>query len=108
MAQKDTVQDVTAQFGKAVDENVTKLQEFGDKNVSKFQEFSDKLVDDTKRSVNVSLDAYEKTLANTLDLQKKIASETKLEWFETLVGAQASFVAEVNSAATSALREVLR
>ena len=69
---------------------------------------SEKLIETAKKSSGASLDAYEKAVGSLVDFQQKAAGATQLDWVNTLVKAQTTFVTEISAAYTSAAREALK
>ena len=54
------------------------------------------------------LDAYEKGIEQTIELQLKIASMTQQEWLKDLIEKQADVTREVTSSYTSTARSLLK
>ena len=74
----------------------------------RIRSMNEKLLDAYKHSGNISMDAYEKTLASLLDFEEKAADATQLEWVSALASAHAKFVTEVSAAYTRAARDMLK
>jgi Phasin protein len=54
------------------------------------------------------LDAYEKAVEQTIELQLKVAGVTEQEWLKDLIEKQADFAREVTSSYTSIVRSLLK
>lgn len=74
----------------------------------RIRDLNEKLITAAKQSGNLSLDAYEKTLAGIVEFETKVANATQLDWISALANAHTSFVNEVSSAYVTAARDVLK
>ncbi len=61
-----------------------------------------------RKAGNVYLDAYEKAVDRTVDLELKLAGMTKQEWLQTVIEAQAELTREVAGSYTSVARTLLK
>ncbi|PID55298.1 MAG: hypothetical protein CSB46_00395 [Micrococcales bacterium] len=75
---------------------------------ARVRELNEQLIATYKKNQNVSLDAYEKTLATLLDFTEKTADATQVEWLSALVTTHAKFVTEISSAYTRAARDMIK
>lgn len=79
-----------------------------DEAADRVRALNEKLIETAKKSGTVSLDAYEKALASLVEFQQKAAGATQLDWVNTIVKAQTTFLSEISSAYTTAAREALK
>lgn len=92
-----TVGEAAAAFAPNVEEAAERIREL-----------NEKLITAAKQSGNISLDAYEKTLAGLVDFEEKVADASQLDWISALAKAHTNFVNEVSSAFTTAARDALK
>lgn len=71
------------------------------------REFTERLTGAGRAFGQLALDTQERTVAGILDLQERAAEAAPSEWLKTTIGAQASFVREVNGAYVKAARSLL-
>ena len=79
-----------------------------DEAADRVRALNEKLIETAKKSGTASLDAYEKALASLVEFQQKAAGATQLDWVNTIVKAQTTFLSEISSAYTTAAREALK
>lgn len=94
----------TAQFEKTAAAFSTNVEE----SAERIRALNEKLIDAAKQNGTATLDAYEKTLANLVDLEQKAADASQLDWVSALAKAHTSFITEVSTAFTTAARDVLK
>jgi hypothetical protein len=79
-----------------------------DEAADRIRALNEKLLDAAKQTGTVSLDAYEKALSSLVEFETKVAGATQLDWVNTVVKAQTSFLSDISAAYTAAAREVLK
>ena len=72
------------------------------------QEASDQLFTAARKAGNLYLDAYEKAVDRTINLELSLAAATQQEWLKSLIEAQADVARELTSSYTAAARAVLK
>jgi len=104
----EQAQRTAEQANQALNDAAAKVAPTMDEAATRIRELNEKLITAAKQSGNISLDAYEKTLAGLVDFEEKVADATQLDWVSALAKAHANFVTEVSSAYTTAARDALR
>lgn len=94
----------TAQFQKTAAAVSANFEE----SAERIRALNEKMIEAAKQSGTTSLDAYEKTLANLVDLEQKAADASQLDWVSALAKAHTSFVTEISTAFTTAARDALK
>ena len=59
------------------------------------REQSEQFMSTSRKAANLYLDAYEKAVDRTVDLELKLASVTKQEWLQNVIEAQADISREL-------------
>jgi hypothetical protein len=72
------------------------------------RDLNERIIEASRKAGKAYLDAYETSLKGVADYQQKVADATPVEWFSTLMNAQADFTREVAKAVTSSTRELLK
>jgi hypothetical protein len=72
------------------------------------KDLNEQVLGAARQAGTVYLDACEKAIDQTIDLQLKVAGMTKQEWLKNLIETQAGFTREVTSSYTSAARSLLK
>jgi hypothetical protein len=85
-----------------------RVEEQFDDAVKRIRELNERVIEAAKQSGRVSLDAYERSLKDLLDFEKKVANATQLDWVNALASAHAKFISDVSQAYTQAARELLK
>ncbi len=68
----------------------------------------EKLTDGSRKAGLTAVDAYEKSGLSIADFQGKVAKAAPVEWFSTVLDAQADFTRTVVTAQASAARDLLK
>jgi hypothetical protein len=76
--------------------------------VDRMRELNDKMFSAAKQAGTVSLDSYERTLANLLDFRQKFVDSFKVEQFSEAAKAQAAIINSVSSAFVDTARILLK
>jgi len=71
------------------------------------KERSEQFVSTARKAGNAYLDAYDKAVDSTLELQLKVAGMTQQQWLTDLVKTQAEFAREVTDSYTSTARSLI-
>ena len=79
-----------------------------EETAQRIRDLTERFIEQAKAAGNATLDAYEQSLKNLLDLQQKSASATQLDWVSSIATAHAKFVQDMNAAYVSAAREMLQ
>lgn len=79
-----------------------------DEAADRIRALNEKLIESAKKTGTTSLDAYEKALASFVDFQNQVAGATQLDWVNTVVKAQTTFLSEISAAYTKAARDALK
>ncbi len=79
-----------------------------DDAAERIRALNEKLLTAAKQAGQGSLDAYEKTLASLVEFEEKVAGASQLDWVSALAKAHATFVTDLSSAYTSAVRAALK
>lgn len=69
---------------------------------------NEKLIALAKKTGHASLDSYEKALQSLVEFEQQVAGASQIDWINTVVKAQTSFLSEISAAYTSAAREALK
>jgi hypothetical protein len=72
------------------------------------KELNDQFLATARKAGNLYLDAYEKAVDRTVDLELKLAGMTKQEWLHSIIEAQADVTREVATSYTSVARTLLK
>ena len=72
------------------------------------KELNDQFLATARKAGNLYLDAYEKAVDRTVDLELKLAGMTKQEWLHSIIEAQADVTREVASSYTTVARSLLK
>ena len=79
-----------------------------EETAQRIRDLPEQFIERAKAAGNATLDAYEQSLQNLLDLQQKSASDSQLDWVSSIATAHAKFVQDMNAAYVSAAREMLK
>ena len=90
------------------DESVQDHSRNFDAVADRVRALNEKLMETAKSAGNDSLDAYERAFAEFVGVQRQIAGTTRLEWVDTVVRAQTTFLTEISAAYATAAREALK
>jgi hypothetical protein len=72
------------------------------------KELNEQLLVTARKAGNLYLDAYEKAVDRTVNLELKLAGMTKQEWLQSIIEAQADVTREVASSYTTVARSLLK
>jgi hypothetical protein len=72
------------------------------------KELNEQFLTTARKAGNLYLDAYEKTVDRTIDLERKVAGMTKQEWLRSILEAQADLTREVTSSYAQVARSFLK
>jgi hypothetical protein len=72
------------------------------------RDLNERIIEASRKAGKAYLDAYEASLKSVADYQQKVADATPVEWFSTLMNAQAEFTREAAKAVTASTRELLK
>ena len=72
------------------------------------KELNEQFLTTARKAGNLYLDAYEKTVDRTVDLELKLAGITKQEWLRNIIEAQADVTREIASSYTQVARSLLK
>jgi hypothetical protein len=72
------------------------------------RDLNERIIESSRRAGKAYLDAYEGSLKGIADYQQKVADASPVEWFSTLMNAQADFTREMAKAVTASTREMLK
>jgi hypothetical protein len=70
--------------------------------------FNEQFLGAARQAGTLYLDAYEKAIEQTIELQLKVASMTQQEWLKNLIEKQADVTREVASSYTNTARSLLK
>jgi hypothetical protein len=73
---------------------------------ARIRELNERLIESAKAAGASTLDAYEKVLQNLLDLEKRLAGATQLDWVSALAQTHAAMVRDLAVAYSKAAREL--
>jgi hypothetical protein len=73
----------------------------------KVTELNEKAVENGKKLGAAYLDSYENAVLTMVDSYEKVAAQTKVEWLESAVAAQARVTREMTKAYTASARELV-
>jgi hypothetical protein len=85
----------------------TKTQPTVEEATQKVTELGEQAFENGKKVGNAYLDSYEKLVLTLADTYEKAAAQTKIEWLETAVAAQAGLTRELTKAYPAAARELV-
>lgn len=72
------------------------------------KDLNEKWMESSKNAGLVTLDAYEKAVTSVVDFEKKVASDSDLEWVSALAATHAKALADMTSSYTMAVRDLLK
>jgi hypothetical protein len=72
------------------------------------KELNEQFLVTARKAGNLYLDAYEKAVDRTVNLELKLAGMTKQEWLHSIIEAQADVTREVASSYTTVARSLLK
>lgn len=72
------------------------------------KELNEQLLVTARKAGNLYLEAYEKAVDRTVNLELKLAGMTKQEWLQSIIEAQADVTREVASSYTTVARSLLK
>jgi hypothetical protein len=70
--------------------------------------FNEQFLGAARQAGTLYLDAYEKAVDQTIQIQLKVAGMTQQEWLKNLIETQADFTRELTSSYTSTARSLLK
>jgi hypothetical protein len=73
-----------------------------------FEWFNEQFLATARRAGNLYLDAYEKTVDRTIELEVELAGLTQQEWLRDVIQAQTDLAREITSSYTTTARSLLR
>jgi hypothetical protein len=72
------------------------------------KELNEQFLATARKAGNLYLDAYEKAVDRTVDLEQKLAGITQQEWLRSIIEAQADVTRELASSYTTVARSLLK
>jgi hypothetical protein len=72
------------------------------------KEFNEQIVEASRKASIQTIEAYEKAVDRTIDLERKLAGATKQEWLKALIDAHADIASEWTTAYTTTARGILK
>lgn len=72
------------------------------------KDLNEKWMESSKNAGFVALDAYEKAVTSIVDFEKKVASDSDLEWVSALATTHAKVISDMTSSYTTAVRDLLK
>ncbi|WP_349827769.1 hypothetical protein [Brevibacterium litoralis] len=75
---------------------------------TRVRDLNEKLIEAAKQNGNVSLDVYEKTLADMLQYSQKTADSTEVEFISSITKAHADYINSVTKIFTGIARDALK
>lgn len=72
------------------------------------KELNEQFLATARKAGNLYLDAYEKAVDRTVDLEQKLAGMTQQEWLRSIIEAQADVTRELTSSYTTVARSLLK
>jgi phage-related protein len=93
----DPTRDATAATAAAIDQVAERIREL-----------TEQFIEAAKKAVNVTMDAYERSLQGLVDFEQQAAGASQLDWVSSIAQAHAKFVQDVSSAYVSAARDMLK
>jgi hypothetical protein len=72
------------------------------------RDLNERIIESSRKAGKAYIDAYEASLKSIADYQQKVADATPVEWFSTLMNAQAEFTREMAKAVNASTRELLK
>jgi hypothetical protein len=79
-----------------------------DAAVEQVKGFNEQFLGPARQAGALYLDACEKAIEQTIELQLKIADMTQQEWLRSVIEKQAEFTREITSSYTSTARSLLK
>ena len=79
-----------------------------DETAARIRALNEQIIEAGRKTGTQYLDAYEQTLKGVASYEQKLAGASPVEWFSTLLNAQADFVRENSKAVTEMGRESLK
>jgi hypothetical protein len=75
---------------------------------SRIRELNEKMILAAKQSGNVSLDVYEKSLADMLQYSQQAADSTQVDFISSVAKAHADYITSITKAFSSIARDALK
>ncbi|NLG21516.1 MAG: hypothetical protein GX555_08835 [Actinomycetales bacterium] len=75
---------------------------------TRIRELNEKLIDAAKKNGKVSLDVYEKSLADMLQFSQQAADSTEIDVISSITKAHSDYITAVTKIWTSAARDALK
>ncbi|MEO7059474.1 MAG: hypothetical protein ABI083_07140 [Lapillicoccus sp.] len=72
------------------------------------KDLNEKWMESSKHAGLVTLDAYEKAVSSFVDFEKKVASDSDVEWVSTLATSHAKAISDMTTSYTKAVRDLLK
>jgi len=72
------------------------------------RDLNEKWVQSSKTAGLVTLDAYEKALTSVADFEKKVASDSQVEWVSAIATTHAKLLSDITTSYTTAARDLLK
>jgi hypothetical protein len=79
-----------------------------DEAASRIRDLNEKMIVAAKQNGNVSLDFYEKTLADMLQFSQQAADSTQVDFISSITKAHADYISSMTKAFTSVARDALK
>jgi hypothetical protein len=79
-----------------------------DQVIASIRELNDHILETGRRAGLGFLEAYEQNLRTLSDYEEKLADSSQVDWFSTMLRAQANFTRDVVTAYTEAARTALK
>lgn len=72
------------------------------------RDLNERWMESSRSAGLVTLDAYEKALTSIADFEKKVASDSQVEWVSTLASTHAKLLSDMTASYTKAARDLLK
>ncbi len=72
------------------------------------KDLNEKWMESSKHAGLLTLDAYEKAMSSIVDFEKKVASDSDMEWVSALATTHAKAISDMTSFYTTAVRDLLK
>lgn len=72
------------------------------------RDLNERWLESSKSAGLVTLDAHEKTLTSIADFEKKVASDSQVEWVSDIATTHAKLLSDITTSYTTAARDLLK
>lgn len=72
------------------------------------RDLNERWMESSRSAGLVTLDAYEKALTSIADFEKKVASDSKVEWVSAVASTHAKLLSDMTASYTTAARDLLK